>query len=148
MTTVVHRDKPHDVYIGRPSIWGNPFKIGRDGTRRQVIDKYREWVTSQEKLMEDVWKLRGKVLGCWCKPRACHGDVLAELADATLRELMHPDGQILEVVDGLHWRLDGNILLDPESGLFYANYDGDWTVGLRTVDEAVRSFRACQDMWK
>ncbi len=76
---VVHRNKaPFDVYIGRPSKWGNPFVIGRDGTRAEVIEKYRAYIQSKG---YDFSELRGKVLGCWCKPLACHGDVLVELAN-------------------------------------------------------------------
>lgn len=75
---VVTRDY---VYIGRPSKWGNPFVIGRDGTREEVIAKYRSWIAEQPGLMEHVGELAGKALACYCKPAACHGDVLAELAD-------------------------------------------------------------------
>jgi hypothetical protein len=82
MTSVVHcKKEPHDVYIGRPSKWGNPFTIGRDGTREEVIAKYREWIKSQPRLLADLHELEGKVLGCWCSPQACHGDVLSELAE-------------------------------------------------------------------
>ncbi len=82
-TTVVHcqRDE-YDEYIGRPSKWGNPFKIGPDGSRKEVIDKYREWIQSQPNLMKSLKELRGKRLGCWCSPKLCHGHVLAELANA------------------------------------------------------------------
>ncbi len=82
MTKVVHckKDK-YDVYIGRPSKWGNPFKIGKDGTREEVIQKYREWIMTQPELLAVLPELKNKVLGCWCKPKPCHGDVLAELAD-------------------------------------------------------------------
>lgn len=69
------------VYIGRPSKWGNPFVIGRDGTRREVIEKYRDHVTSDPLLMESLHELRGKDLACWCHPLPCHGDVLEELLD-------------------------------------------------------------------
>lgn len=83
---VVHcKRSPFDVYIGRPSPWGNPFEIGPDGTREEVIAKYRAWLARPEKraLRERVRKeLRGKVLGCWCAPKACHGDVLLEIANA------------------------------------------------------------------
>lgn len=85
-TTVVHFDKePYDVYIGRGpgSIWGNPYEIGKDGTRSEVIAKYREYLLGNPKLMALLPTLRGKKLGCWCSPLACHGDVLAELADAS-----------------------------------------------------------------
>jgi hypothetical protein len=78
---VVHCKKaPHDVYIGRPSKWGNPFPIGKDGTRAQVIAKYEKWLRTNPSLMADLHELRGKTLGCWCSPLACHGDVLVRLA--------------------------------------------------------------------
>ena len=70
-----------DVYVGRPSKWGNPFRIGPDGTRREVIAKYEAWLLANEELMADLDELRGKILGCWCKPLDCHGDVLARLAN-------------------------------------------------------------------
>ncbi len=82
MTSVVHcKCQPYDVYIGRPSQWGNPFTIGKDGTRVEVIAKYRMWILTQPQLLAQVKNLRGKVLGCWCAPQACHGDILAELAE-------------------------------------------------------------------
>lgn len=82
MTRVVHwKKEKHDVYIGRPSKWGNPFVIGRDGNRQEVIAKYKTWIQTRPALLADIPQLKGKVLGCYCKPYACHGDVLAELAD-------------------------------------------------------------------
>ncbi len=79
---VVHcKREPYDVYIGRPSKWGNPFEIGRDGTRAEVIEKYRAWIRTQPRLLAALGELKGKTLGCWCHPKPCHGDVLAELAD-------------------------------------------------------------------
>lgn len=72
----------YDVYIGRPSKWGNPFMLGNDGNRDEVIAKFREWIQRQPHLLADLHELRGKVLGCYCAPLACHGHVLAELADA------------------------------------------------------------------
>lgn len=82
-TKVVHCKKEYyDVYIGRPSKYGNPFKIGKDGTREEVIEKYRDWLHRNPNLMREVKEeLKDKVLGCWCKPDACHGDVLKELCD-------------------------------------------------------------------
>lgn len=80
--SVVHCKKsPHDVYIGRPSKWGNPFSIGKDGSREDVINKYREWIKSQPELIAALPELKDKILGCWCSPKACHGDVLAELSE-------------------------------------------------------------------
>jgi hypothetical protein len=69
------------LYIGRPSKWGNPFVIGRDGSRDEVIAKYRAWLTAQPELMATLGELRGHDLVCWCAPQACHGDVLIELAN-------------------------------------------------------------------
>jgi hypothetical protein len=87
-TQVVHCKRgAYDIYIGRPGKWGNPFVIGKDGTREEVIEKYRAWLLSREDLMGSLPELQGKTLGCWCKPEACHGDVLAELADGRAREL-------------------------------------------------------------
>lgn len=82
---VVHcKESDYDVYVGRPSKWGNPFVIGRDGERGEVIAKYEEWLMEPQ----NAWRrklikkeLRGKVLGCWCAPKACHGEVLARLAN-------------------------------------------------------------------
>jgi len=84
-TTVVHcKKEPFDVYIGRGSKWGNPFTIGKDGTRTEVIEKYRKYIWHNTELYEDIFnELKGKILGCWCKPKACHGDVLAKIADTS-----------------------------------------------------------------
>jgi len=83
MTRVVHcKREPCDVYIGRPSKWGNPFVITKENQRDKVIAQYREYVLSSSELMAALPELWGKVLGCWCKPLACHGDVLVELADS------------------------------------------------------------------
>lgn len=81
-SNVVHckRDK-YDIYIGRPSKWGNPFVIPSDGTRGEVIQKYEAWIQTQPHLLADLASLRGKVLGCWCAPNPCHGDVLVRLAN-------------------------------------------------------------------
>lgn len=82
MTKVVHCKKErYDVYIGRPSIWGNPFEIGKDGSRLEVIEKYRKWVQTQPQLLSRLHELKEKVLGCWCAPKPCHGDVLKELME-------------------------------------------------------------------
>jgi len=81
-TKVVHsRRAEYDVYIGRPSKWGNPFSEGKDGTRAEVIKKYHNYILSNKELLDQLDELEGKVLGCWCKPLACHGDVLVELIE-------------------------------------------------------------------
>lgn len=68
-----------DIEICRPGRWGNPFLIGRDGTRTEVIEKYRQWIQTQPQLLAQLPLLCGKRLGCYCKPLPCHGDVLIEL---------------------------------------------------------------------
>ena len=79
-TRVVHVNKePYDVYIGRPSKWGNPFIIGTHGDRDEVIRKYEKWIRMQPALLSELNELKNKVLGCYCSPRACHGDVLIRL---------------------------------------------------------------------
>jgi hypothetical protein len=89
---------PNNVYIGRgkivfvdsarfppeDSVFCNPFKIGKDGTREQVIQKYEEYVKhkidTDPEFARAVRDLKGKTLGCWCAPEPCHGHVLAKLA--------------------------------------------------------------------
>jgi len=69
----------YDVYIGRGTVWGNPFHVGRDGTRREVIEKFREYAPKNRELMRRLPELKDQRLGCYCKPLPCHGDVLVEL---------------------------------------------------------------------
>ena len=83
--------EPYDIYIGRtryPHHYGNPFKIGPDGTRTIVIKKCDFWLRGiaysdieperRKWILENVESLRGKTLGCYCKPEACHGDLYVE----------------------------------------------------------------------
>lgn len=70
------------IYVGRPSIWGNPFVIGKDGTRNEVIEKYRQKLLDSPYLMSQLDHLKGRDLLCWCAPLPCHADVLLELANA------------------------------------------------------------------
>lgn len=85
-TTVINLTiQDGDVYIGRGSIWGNPFKIDPDGTREECIEKYRDYIIdrllAEDGLAEELMKLDGKRLSCYCKPEACHGDVLVEIIE-------------------------------------------------------------------
>ncbi len=72
------------VLIDRRTKWGNRFRIGRDGTREQVIARYRAdlWgrIRSGAVALEDLAELDGRRLACWCVPQACHGHVLARAA--------------------------------------------------------------------
>lgn len=88
---VVYVGDGYDVYIARKckrggwnleaSKWANPFKAPRDGSRHEIIEKYRRWITrgGGRHLLADLHELEGKRLGCWCAPKPCHGDVLLEL---------------------------------------------------------------------
>lgn len=70
------------VYVGRPSRWGNPFRVWSDGTRDEVIAKYERWLLGQPELVAAVKaELRGRDLVCWCKPLRCHADVLLHIAN-------------------------------------------------------------------
>jgi len=75
-----------NVYIGRPSKWGNPFQIGHGRTRQQAIEQYREWILQQPELLAALPELRDRRLGCYCAPLLCHGDVLLELIDGLERK--------------------------------------------------------------
>ena len=74
------------VYIGRRNVhyglpeskWCNPYVI-EDGNIKRAIERYREYIESKPELLENIEELRGKILVCYCKPRACHGDVLLQL---------------------------------------------------------------------
>lgn len=69
------------VYIGRPSKWGNPFKVGRDGNNEECKEKYREYIKNRKDLLDSLSELKGNAIGCWCKPKPCHGDILVELIE-------------------------------------------------------------------
>lgn len=79
---IVHcKKEKYDVYIGRGSKWGNPFVIGKDGNREGVILKYKKYITNNQELINALPELKNKTLGCWCKPKACHGDVLKSMIE-------------------------------------------------------------------
>ena len=85
---VVHcKKEPYDIYVGRGSKWGNRWSH-LEGTkaefvvktRREAIDAYEAWIRTQPQLLADLKELKGKRLGCYCKPHYdCHGDVLVKL---------------------------------------------------------------------
>lgn len=83
MTTIHNKYKENfDIYIGRPSIFGNPFVIGADGPRDEVIRKYKDYfyerINSDPDFKNAVLSLKNKKLGCFCKPLKCHGDIICE----------------------------------------------------------------------
>jgi hypothetical protein len=88
-----------NVYIGRAgivfldnerfpkqsSIWANPFKIDAKNSREDVLEKYRVYIKAKiekENLYDKLRALKGKNLGCWCKPDGCHGDILVEIINS------------------------------------------------------------------
>lgn len=85
-----HKDAPQGaIYIGRPSVFGNPFTISKDGTRDEVIDRYDVWLI--EKLKDVSFRAALKQLAqapglvCFCSPKRCHGDSLI----AAMRQLQY-----------------------------------------------------------
>ena len=96
---VTHKSHaPFDVYVGRPSVWGNPFSHKPDtlaefkvATREESIERHRAWFLAQPELVARAKaELRGKMLGCWCAPAKCHADVLAEVANSGEQRKPHP----------------------------------------------------------
>ena len=81
ITVVNKRNTHYDVYIGRGSKWGNPFVIGKDGSREEVIAKYKNHLLNSPDLLSSLHELKDKALGCFCAPLACHGDILKIYAE-------------------------------------------------------------------
>lgn len=80
------KDHPDAVIVARPSKWGNPFEIGKDGTRQECVDLFDRWMRHQEPMWADnppdAAELRGKDLACWCPlDQPCHADVLLKIAN-------------------------------------------------------------------
>jgi hypothetical protein len=129
MSRVYHvRDAPSDaVYVGRAvprrrlqaSKWANPFKVGRDGTREEVIARYRAYLY-ESGLVDQVGELSGKNLSCWCAPEPCHADVLLELASARAARAEKPltwaDRQAQRIADAVADRLLAEQLNGDSSG--------------------------------
>jgi len=117
---IVHCKKSKfDVYIGRAfkdmpaSKWGNPFVIGKHGTREEVIKKYEEWIVTQPDLMAALPELKNKVLGCWCKPlHNCHGEVLTKL----LSSLESNKSMEILPIFSSHYSMGDSILTLEECG--------------------------------
>jgi len=82
------RMPPNTIYVGRPSRWANPFRIGKDGDRQEVVRKFKEYAIKQLR-REPSWlePLKGKNLACWCPlDKECHADVLLELMEEAVKE--------------------------------------------------------------
>lgn len=74
----VHGVPKDAIYVGRPSKFGNPYEIGKDGSREEVIQKYEAWLLTADNGLSiaDLLQLKGKDLVCWCAPKACHAQIL------------------------------------------------------------------------
>jgi hypothetical protein len=97
------------VYVGRASprrglvesAFANPYRVDVDGTRAEVIEKYRSWLLGRQELVLKLHELRGRRLACWCSPEPCHADVLVELVDADqVLDDLAVAGVAVEAVDG------------------------------------------------
>lgn len=150
---VVHckRDR-YDVLVDRTTSWGNPFRIGPDGDRDAVICKFKDWIVRQPGLLARLPELRGKVLGCWCHPKPCHGDFLAEVANGmtpdTILELWQERAaiQLTDNVELLEWhrlqdspkrvvRRHCELCASAEISLRYGDYAG-WIIRPHITKEA------------
>lgn len=91
-TKVVHfKKEKYDIYIGRLpggkfNKWAYPKELReslpKNASRKEIIDAYEKYLLSNEELMRDLHELKGKILGCWCRPeKTCHGDILKKYAD-------------------------------------------------------------------
>jgi polynucleotide 5'-kinase involved in rRNA processing len=88
--------KSYDVYIGRPSIFGNPYTHIKDkntlaeyivSNRNEAIQKYEEYILNNQDLLEEIYKLEGKILACWCHEKKCHGDIIIKLIEEHSKKL-------------------------------------------------------------
>lgn len=67
------------VRIDRATKWGNPYPMASEAERDEVCDKYDSYLSSKPELLNQLYQLKGKALGCWCNPKRCHGHSLQEL---------------------------------------------------------------------
>lgn len=112
---VVHcKRAAFDVYVGRPTKWGNPFthdaavkdkhpELVLVDTRHDAVTLYQDWLLGMVELAShrpptliDILGLRGKTLGCWCHPLACHADVLVEIANMSASDYVHLDVKLIK----------------------------------------------------
>lgn len=74
------RMPPNTIYVGRPTKWANPYRIGVNGNRDEVVELYKDWL--REKIEENpkfLEPLKGKDVACWCRlDEKCHADVIIE----------------------------------------------------------------------
>jgi len=112
----------YDVYIGRKtrihgdSIFRNQFRIGKDGTRSEVIEKYRQWIMGEAFIDNEqirraaililIPEMKGLILGCWCKPEPCHGDILCDLINGDI-EIPFIESEYVEQAFDYYYSVSG-----------------------------------------
>ncbi|NMA58553.1 DUF4326 domain-containing protein, partial [Clostridium cochlearium] len=124
-TRVVHCKKSnYDIYIGRPSPWGNPYGTKEDSKasiivkdRQTSLLNYAKYIGLNKELQDNLYKLEGKILACWCSPDLpCHGNILVELLEDVkdkYKEIIIEDSE--EIVDNLN----NEIIKLRREGVFY-----------------------------
>ena len=141
-----HSKGQYDVYIGRQNVmlgfeaskWANPYKISPTMTREAAIASYRAYILSRPALIADLPELKGKVLGCWCAPLPCHGDVLLELVGHLER------ADRLRIVRGSRpWRICGPE--DPDGDVWLSD-DCDQPAGSGAPASVKAAFRFTERM--
>lgn len=93
----------YDIYIGRPSIWGNPFSSKKhtstkfkSSSLKNCLKMYKQHILNDKNLLNNLHKLKGKTLGCWCVEKnwkrknniseyLCHGEILLDLIDEQVK---------------------------------------------------------------
>jgi hypothetical protein len=78
---VVHcKREPYTHYIGRPSVFGNPFVLERECERDDILTYYNIYARRQGEVLDAIMALpEDAVLGCWCWPKPCHGEIIMEI---------------------------------------------------------------------
>lgn len=125
------------VYVGRPTMWGNPFRISREVSRQRAVEMYREYIAGHPEVQKRIREeLAGKDLICWCAPLACHADVLLEIAnneprptwEEMERRLQYAERAILGAYVPLRW---------PG----FREKRVEWDTALRALSEYILRFR-------
>jgi hypothetical protein len=82
------RDRTFTVFIGRPSVFGNPFIVGVHGTRKQCIKQFEQYVWKSQRVLDAIRALkRNAILGCYCTPKPCHGTVIIAVYKSLTRHI-------------------------------------------------------------
>lgn len=80
VVNIYHTDD-WDVNCMRPNLLGNPFVVGKHGTRDEVIAKFEDYIRKEPIRLRYIKTLKGKTLACCCKPKSCHVDIIAKIAE-------------------------------------------------------------------